>query len=73
MLMYMVSFGVRLLVGVIYHLIGVRSPAPPLIALIGLLGMLAGERVIPAVKHLPFPRNQATEPHRVSNRTETAK
>lgn len=69
---YAVSFGAGLLVGIIYYLIHVRSPAPPLVALVGLLGMLAGEQVTPAVKHLLSPSNEATETHRVSNRTETA-
>jgi XapX domain-containing protein len=47
MKMYLDSLGVGVLVGVIYSLLQVRSPAPPLIALIGLLGMLFGEQVIP--------------------------
>jgi xanthosine utilization system XapX-like protein len=29
----------------------VRSPAPPVIALVGLLGMLLGEQVVPLVRH----------------------
>lgn len=33
-------------IGVIYGLIAVRSPAPPIIALLGLLGMLAGEAAV---------------------------
>ena len=33
-----------LVVGIGYGLCGIRSPAPPAIALLGLLGMLAGER-----------------------------
>ena len=33
-----------LAVGIGYGLCGIRSPAPPTIALLGLLGMLAGER-----------------------------
>jgi XapX domain-containing protein len=45
--MYMVSLGAGVLVGIIYSVLQVRSPAPPLIALIGLLGMLFGEQVIP--------------------------
>ena len=49
---YALSLGAGLLVGVIYGLIGVRSPAPPTIALIGLLGMLIGEQVVPVVKRL---------------------
>ncbi|QGZ60756.1 DUF1427 family protein [Paraburkholderia acidisoli] len=43
---YLVSFAVGALVGLIYHLVQVRSPAPPTIALVGLLGMLAGENAI---------------------------
>jgi XapX domain-containing protein len=53
--MYLISLGVGLLVGVLYGLIGVRSPAPPAIALLGLLGMLLGEQAVPLVKHLIFP------------------
>lgn len=40
---YMISLAVGLLVGVIYALLNTRSPAPPVIALLGLLGMLIGE------------------------------
>ncbi|WP_322103396.1 DUF1427 family protein [Paraburkholderia sp. J41] len=43
---YLVSFAVGTLVGLIYHFVQVRSPAPPTIALVGLLGMLAGENAI---------------------------
>jgi XapX domain-containing protein len=50
--MYLVSLGAGVLVGVIYSLLQVRSPAPPLIALIGLLGMLFGEQVIPVGRAL---------------------
>ncbi len=44
---YLLSLGVGLLVGVVYNLLDVRSPAPPAIALVGLLGMLAGEQLLP--------------------------
>jgi len=44
---YLLSLGAGVLVGVVYSLIGVRSPAPPVVALIGLLGILIGEQVIP--------------------------
>jgi XapX domain-containing protein len=47
---YLVSLAVGLLVGVIYALFNVRSPAPPVIALVGLLGILLGEQVPPLVK-----------------------
>ena len=40
---YLVSLLVGLGIGVVYGLLTVRSPAPPIIALLGLLGMLAGE------------------------------
>lgn len=42
---YLLSLGAGLLVGVIYSLLNVRSPAPPVIALIGLLGILVGEQL----------------------------
>lgn len=41
----LISFAVGLMVGVVYALLRVRSPAPPLIALAGLLGMVWGEQV----------------------------
>uniref|UniRef100_UPI0034583F71 XapX domain-containing protein n=1 Tax=Halomonas sp. TaxID=1486246 RepID=UPI0034583F71 len=52
MKIYLVSLGAGLLVGLIYSLLNVRSPAPPIVALIGLLGMLGGEQIIPITKHL---------------------
>jgi XapX domain-containing protein len=52
MKIYLMSLGAGLLVGVIYSLINVRSPAPPAVALIGLLGILVGEQIIPVGKQL---------------------
>lgn len=52
--MYLVSLGAGILAGVLYGLIGVRSPAPPAIALVGLLGILLGEQAVPLVKQLIF-------------------
>lgn len=49
---YLLSAAAGLLVGVIYALINVRSPAPPVIALVGLLGILVGEQLPPLVRHL---------------------
>ncbi len=49
---YVASLGAGLLVGIVYSLLGVRSPAPPVVALIGLLGILIGEQVVPVVRHL---------------------
>ena len=52
MKLYVISLAVGLLVGIIYAVLQVRSPAPPAIALIGLLGMLIGEQIVPSVKRL---------------------
>ena len=52
MRMYLLSLGAGVLVGVIYSLLDVRSPAPPLVALVGLFGILVGEQVIPVGKQL---------------------
>lgn len=52
MKIYLLSLGAGLLVGVIYGLINVRSPAPPVVALIGLLGILVGEQIVPLAKTL---------------------
>jgi len=41
----LVSFAVGLLVGVFYGAIRVKSPAPPIVALLGLLGMVLGEQL----------------------------
>jgi XapX domain-containing protein len=49
---YLLSLGTGLLVGIIYALLKVRSPAPPVIALVGLFGMLAGEQIVPIVPRL---------------------
>lgn len=50
MKVYLLSLGAGLLVGVIYSLLNVRSPAPPVVALIGLLGILVGEQLVPLAK-----------------------
>jgi XapX domain-containing protein len=42
---YVASLTVGCLGGVIYALFNVRSPVPPVIALVGLLGILLGEQV----------------------------
>lgn len=44
---YLISLAVGLLVGVLYGALDVRSPAPPTIALVGLLGILLGEHLWP--------------------------
>jgi XapX domain-containing protein len=52
MKLYLASLGAGMLVGVVYSLINVRSPAPPVVALVGLLGILIGEQIVPVAKHL---------------------
>ena len=52
MKLYFISLGAGLLVGAIYGLLSVRSPAPPVIALLGLLGMLLGEQAVVVAKRL---------------------
>jgi len=51
MRIYLLSLGAGLLVGVVYSLLGVRSPAPPVVALVGLLGILIGEQAVPMLRH----------------------
>lgn len=43
---YAISLAIGLLVGALYALLNTRSPAPPIIALLGLLGMLLGESAV---------------------------
>jgi XapX domain-containing protein len=52
MRVYLLSLGAGLLVGVIYSLLNVRSPAPPAVALVGLFGILMGEQIIPVARHM---------------------
>ena len=54
---YLISLGAGLLIGMIYSLLNVRSPAPPMIALVGLLGILIGEQLLPITR-----RTMVSEP-----------
>lgn len=49
---YLISLAIGLLVGVLYGALDFRSPAPPAIALIGLMGMLLGEKLWPIGRQL---------------------
>jgi len=55
MKIYLISLAAGLLVGVIYGMLNVRSPAPPVVALVGLLGILLGEQVVPLAKRIVAP------------------
>lgn len=67
---YLASLAAGLLAGFLYSLLGVRSPAPPTIALIGLLGILLGEQALPTAKriwaaaHTPAAADQPSTPDR---------
>ena len=57
----LISLAAGVGIGLLYALLRVRSPAPPAIALIGLLGMLCGEQLAnhllpaaPAAPHSTF-------------------
>lgn len=54
MKIYIYSLIVGIVVGIIYSVVNVRSPAPPTWALVGLLGMLIGEQAIPFAKQHIF-------------------
>ncbi|MBK3645771.1 DUF1427 family protein [Streptomyces sp. MBT33] len=46
---YLKALAARVLVGALYVVVRVKSPAPPPVALFGLLGMLAGETLLAAL------------------------
>ena len=48
---FLLSLGAGLLVGGLYALLRVPSPAPPLVALLGLLGIVVGERCMSILLH----------------------
>lgn len=54
MVAYLISAAVGILVGVIYAVLQVKSPAPPVVALIGLFGILIGENGFPLIKEKFF-------------------
>ncbi|MFC3171890.1 DUF1427 family protein [Acinetobacter vivianii] len=47
MKIYLLSLAVGILVGVLYYVLDVKAPAPPIVALLGLLGIVIGEQFIP--------------------------
>lgn len=49
---YLAAAAVGLLVGIVYALFNVRSPAPPVVALVGLLAILVGEQIPPLVRQV---------------------
>jgi XapX domain-containing protein len=57
---YVYSLVSGLLFGIGYGLLGLKSPAPPLIALVGLLGMLGGDQLVSQLKDHLASRNQSS-------------
>jgi len=49
---FLISLVIGLGVGLLYGALDFRSPAPPAIALVGLLGMLTGEKLWPIGRQL---------------------
>jgi XapX domain-containing protein len=43
----LLAFGTGLVVGVVFSLVKLPSPAPPFLGLIGLMGMFIGQRLWP--------------------------
>ena len=58
MIGYLVSLFMGLVVGAAYGLVHVRSPAPPMIALVGLLGMVLGQHAVDVAKRRSAPPAQ---------------
>jgi XapX domain-containing protein len=58
---YTVSLLMGVAAGVAYGLVQVRSPAPPLIALVGLLGMVLGEHAIVAARYHFAPTSRSAQ------------
>jgi XapX domain-containing protein len=48
----LLALGTGLAVGVVFSLVKLPSPAPPLLGLIGLIGMFAGQRLVPLISSL---------------------
>jgi XapX domain-containing protein len=57
---YLVSLFMGLVVGAAYGLVHVRSPAPPMIALVGLFGMVLGQQAVDMVKRRSTPPAQTS-------------
>jgi XapX domain-containing protein len=52
---YLVSLLMGLAVGAAYGLVQVNSPAPPMIALVGLFGMVLGQQAVDMAKRRFMP------------------
>ena len=57
----LISLGAGVLIGLVYALLNVRSPAPPAVALVGLLGMIVGGQL-----SLQFSHKEVAAQHALS-------
>jgi XapX domain-containing protein len=64
---YLVSLLMGLAVGAAYGLVQVNSPAPPMIALVGLFGMVLGQQAVDMAKRHFVPPAQASIQHDVGD------
>lgn len=64
-----ISFAVGLAIGAAYALLRVKSPAPPMVALAGLLGILWGEQLIGYLLMPKQTSSQITQPHEVGRQS----
>jgi XapX domain-containing protein len=68
----LISFAVGLMVGVAYALLRVKSPAPPLVALAGLLGMVWGEQIIERFVTKKSADTNISSPHNANSGARTS-
>lgn len=61
----LISLGAGVFIGLVYALLNVRSPAPPAVALVGLLGMLAGEQAASALRSHHEPQAAISQPQAI--------
>jgi XapX domain-containing protein len=57
---YLVSLLMGLAVGAAYGVVQVRSPAPPIVALVGLFGMVLGQQAVDTAKRYLAPTGQTS-------------
>ena len=57
---YLMSLLMGLVVGAAYGLVHVRSPAPPMIAIVGLFGMVLGQQAVDMAKRRSAPPAQTS-------------
>lgn len=68
---YLISLGAGFVVGLLYWLVRVQSPAPPLIALAGLLGIVLGEHAVPVIRAQLFPSTHVAQVSQANGQTST--